>query len=87
MEGREGQLGTDPASTQLREPGAFKQWVASKQQAVDSEHGLLDTHTHTPLAFFHVCAPFSALLLVSRGVSHARGRAAQVPFPQQQLNS
>lgn len=39
-----GQLCKDLASTQLAGPGALKQWVATKQQAVDTECALTSTH-------------------------------------------
>lgn len=93
MEGqreRRGQLRRDLASTQLAGPGALEQWVASKQQAADTEHGLTDTHILHSSACFHVCAPFLFSCwspAVSKGGRHVRGRAAKVPFLDQRLNS
>lgn len=44
--------------TQLAGPGALKQWVASKQQAADTERGLTDAHILCSSACLHVGAPF-----------------------------
>ena len=87
---RRGQLCRDLTTTQLAGPGAFEQWVASKQQAADSEHSLTDTHILYCSACFHVCAasPLSCWSpAVSKGGSHVRGRAAKVSFLDQRLNS
>ena len=65
--GWRGQLGRDVASTRLSEPGALEQWVASKQQAEDREHGLADTHIELCCRLPHL-RPFSVPLLVSSTV-------------------
>lgn len=89
-ERKEGAAVRDWASTQLAGPGALEQWVASKQQAADTKHGLTDTHRLYSSAYFHVCAPslFSCWYpAVPKGGSHVRGRATKVSFLDQRLNS
>lgn len=89
-EGKEGAAVRDRARTQLAGPGALEQWVVSKQQAADTEHGLTDTHILYISACFHVCAPFLFSCwcpAVPKGGSHVRGGAAKVSFLDQRLNS
>lgn len=62
-----GQLGRELASTQRAGPGALEQWVASKQQAVDTEHGVRDTHI-VLLCLLPCLCSCSLLLLVSSSV-------------------
>lgn len=84
------QLGRDLARTQLAGPGAFEQWVASKQQAVDTLSMVSQSHILYSSTYFHVCASFLFSCwspAVSKGGSRVRGRAAQLSFLDQQLNS
>lgn len=64
--------------------------MASKQQAVDTGHGLTETHILYSSDYFHVCAAFLLSCwppAVSEGGSHVRCRAAKVSFLDQRLNS
>lgn len=63
-----GQLGRDLASIKLAGPGALKQWVASKQQAADMEHGLTDALFFSILCLRKCLCTLSFLLLVSDSV-------------------